>query len=58
MSKIGRKGGGGKPPLPPCPYEIGSAAAAVAILGLVAGSLQGLRLLGVVPLRLQGALVA
>ena len=58
MSKIGRKGRGGKPPLPPCPYEIGSAAAATAILGLVAGSLQGLRLLATVPLRLQGALVA
>ena len=59
MSKIGRKGGGGKPPLPPpCPYEIGSAASATAILGLVACSLHGLGLLGVVPLRLQGALVA
>lgn len=58
MSKIRGKAQRGKPLLPPpCPYEIGSAATATAILGLVACSLQGLQLLGVVPLRLQGALV-
>jgi len=59
MLKIRGKSRRGKPLLPPpCPYEIGSAATATALLGLVACSLRGLQLLAVVPLRLQGALVA
>jgi hypothetical protein len=42
----------------PDPYEIGSAASATAILGLVACSLQALQLGELVAVRLQGALVA
>lgn len=43
---------------PPDPYELGSAASATAILGLVACSLQALQVGGIVAVRLQGALGA
>ncbi len=58
MSKIVRKSRKSKPKQPATPYEVGSAAAATAVVGLVFCSLEGLRFLNCVPPKLQKSLVA
>jgi hypothetical protein len=58
MSKIVRKRRKSKPKQTPTPYEVGSAAAATAVVGLVFCSLEGLRLLNCVSQKLQQSLVA
>ena len=58
MSKIIKKRSRRKTQKPPTPYEVGSAAAATAVVGLVFCSLEGLRFLNCVPPKLQKSLVA
>lgn len=58
MSKIIRNRRKCKVKQPPTPYEVGSAAAATAVVGLVFCSLEGLRFLDCVPQKLQQSLVA
>jgi len=58
MPKIVKKSRKRKSKVLPTQYEVGSAAAATAVVGLVFCSLEGLRLLNFVPQKLQQSLVA